>query len=138
VPWSVEQIRKGGDATVYAYVHVGVCERDDGIDAARRDLWSYAVVDSYARNFERAGFGSDVAAIRERQQAGDRDGAVAAVSDAFVDAIDIMGDVQQVRAAVQSYVDAGVEVPVIMPMPWGPDRRAVTERTIAAAISRPD
>ena len=46
-----------------------------------------------------------------------------------------MGDEQQVRAAVQSYLDAGVEVPVIMPMPWGPDRRAVTEATIAAAIS---
>src|SRR3954453_2620370 len=133
VPWSIEQIRKGGNATVYAYVHVGVCEREHGIDAARRDLWSYAVVDSYARNFERAGFADDFAAIRERQQAGDRDGAVAAVSDAFVDAIDIMGDEHHVRAAVQSYVDAGVEVPVIMPMPWGPDRRAVTERTIAAA-----
>jgi probable F420-dependent oxidoreductase len=135
VPWSVERVREGGDARIYAYVHVGVCERDDGIDAARRDLWSYAVVDSYARNFERAGFGDDVAAIRERQAAGDRDGAIAAVSDAFVDAIDIMGDEQQIRTAVQSYVDAGVEVPVIMPMPWGPDRRAVAEATIAAAIS---
>src|SRR3954451_5070808 len=135
VGWSVDRIRKGGDATIYGYVHVGVCERDDGIDAARRDLWSYAVVDSYARNFERAGFADDVAAIRERQDAGDRDGAVAAVSDAFVDAIDIMGDEHHVRAAVQSYVDAGVDVPVIMPMPRGPDRRAVTERTIAAAIS---
>jgi len=135
VPWSVERVREGGDATIYAYVHVGVCEREDGIEAARRDLWSYAVVDSYARNFERAGFADDVAAIRERQAAGDRDGAVAAVSDKFVDAIDIMGDETQVRAAVQSYVDAGVEVPIIMPMPWGPDRRAVTETTIAAAIS---
>lgn len=135
VPWSVERVREGGDATIYAYVHVGVCEREHGIDAARRDLWSYAVVDSYARNFERAGFGDDVAAIRERQAAGDRDGAIAAVSDAFVDAIDIMGDERQVRAAVQSYVDAGVEVPVIMPMPWGPDRRAVAEATIAAAIA---
>lgn len=134
VPWSVERVREGGEATIYAYVHVGVCDREDGIDAARRDLWSYAVVDSYARNFERAGFGDDVSAIRERQQAGDRDGAIAAVSDAFVDAIDIMGDAKQVRAAVQSYVDAGVEVPIIMPMPWGPDRRAVTETTIAAAI----
>src|SRR3954452_21964390 len=134
VPWSIERVREGGDATIYAYVHVGVCEREDGIEAARRDLWSYAVVDSYARNFERAGFGDDVAAIRERQAAGDRDGAVAAVSDTFVDAIDIMGDEKGVRAAVQEYVDAGVEVPVIMPMPWGPDRRAVTETTIAAAI----
>ena len=25
VPWSIEQIRAGGDATVYAYVHAGVC-----------------------------------------------------------------------------------------------------------------
>ncbi|MEY2423761.1 MAG: hypothetical protein QOI95_3828 [Acidimicrobiaceae bacterium] len=134
VPWSVERIREGGDAKVYAYVHVGVCEREDGIEAARRDLWSYAVVDSYARNFERAGFGAEVAAIRERHAAGDREGAVAAVSDEFVDAIDIMGDAKQVRAAVQAYVDAGVEVPVVMPMPWGPDRRAVAEATIAAAI----
>jgi probable F420-dependent oxidoreductase len=135
VPWSVDRVREGGDAKVYAYVHVGVCEREDGIEAARRDLWSYAVVDSYARNFERAGFGDDVAAIRERHAAGDREGAVAAVSDKFVDAIDIMGDAKQVRAAVQAYVDAGVEVPVIMPMPWGPDRRAVADATIAAAIS---
>jgi alkanesulfonate monooxygenase SsuD/methylene tetrahydromethanopterin reductase-like flavin-dependent oxidoreductase (luciferase family) len=136
VPWSVERIREGGDATVYAYVHVGVCEREDGIEAARRDLWSYAVVDSYARNFERAGFGDEIAAIRERHAAGDREGAVAAVSDRFVDGIDIMGDEKQVRAAVQAYVDAGVEAPVIMPMPWGPDRRAVTEATIVAAISQ--
>src|SRR3954468_8592503 len=134
VPWSVARVREGGDATIYAYVHVGVCEREDGIEAARRDLWSYAVVDSYARSFERAGFADDVARIRERQSAGDRDGAIAAVSDAFVDAIDIMGDEKQVRGAVQAYVDAGVEVPIIMPMPWGPDRRAVTETTIAAAI----
>jgi len=135
VPWSVERIREGGDAKVYAYVHVGVCEREDGIEAARRDLWSYAVVDSYARNFERAGFGDELAAIRERHAAGDREGAIAAVSDEFVDAIDIMGDEKHVRAAVQAYVDAGVEAPVIMPMPWGPDRRAVTEATMAAAIS---
>ena len=112
-----------------------MCNREDGIDAARRDLWSYAVVDSYARNFERAGFGDDIAAIRERHQAGDRDGAVAAVSDEFVDAIDIMGDEKQVHAAVQEYVAAGVEKPIIMPMPWGPDRRAVTDATMAAAIS---
>src|SRR5690606_33004891 len=48
VPWSVEQVRKGGDATIYAYVHAGVCEREDGIELARRDLWSYSVVDAYA------------------------------------------------------------------------------------------
>jgi probable F420-dependent oxidoreductase len=136
VPWSIEQVRKGGNATVYAYVHAGLCERDEGIDLARRDLFSYAVVDSYARNFERAGFADEVAAIRERFAAGDRDGAVAAVSDRMVDAIDVMGDADVVHATMQSYVDAGVEVPVLMPLPWGPDRRASADATIRAAVGK--
>jgi probable F420-dependent oxidoreductase len=142
VPWSVEHVRAGeaaagrapGATTVYGYVHVGVCERDDGIELARRDLFSYAVVDAYAANFERAGFADEVAEIRERHEAGDRDGAVAAVSDAMVDAIDVMGDADHVHASVQAYADAGVQVPVIMPLPWGPDRMAVVDSTMRAAI----
>jgi probable F420-dependent oxidoreductase len=133
VAWSVEQVRKGGDATVYAYVHVGVCERDDGIDHARRDLFSYAVVDSYARNFERAGFADEVAAIRERHAERDREGALAAVSDRMVDALDVMGDDDHVKNTVQSYIDNGVEVPVVMPLPWGADRMGVVRSTMEAA-----
>jgi probable F420-dependent oxidoreductase len=136
VPWSVERVREGGDATIYAYVHVGVAAREDGIDAARRDLFSYAVVDAYAANFVRAGFADDVEAIRERHRAKDRDGALAAVSDRFVDAIDVMGDAAHVRATVQSYVDAGVDVPIVMPLPWGADRMAVTEATLRAAAGQ--
>jgi probable F420-dependent oxidoreductase len=136
VPWSVEQVRRGGDATIYAYVHAGVCERDDGAQLARRDLFSYAVVDSYARNFERAGFADEVAEIRARFTDGDRTGAVAAVSDRMVDAIDVMGDEDTVAATMRSYVDAGVDVPVLMPLPWGKDRRSVAERTIRAAIGK--
>jgi probable F420-dependent oxidoreductase len=136
VPWSVEQVRMGGDAAIYAYVHAGVCERDEGIDLARRDLYSYAVVDSYARNFERAGFAEEVAEIRERFAAGDRTGAMAAVSDRMVDAIDVMGDADTVRATMQSYVDAGVEVPVLMPLPWGTDRRASADLTIRAGVGK--
>lgn len=133
VPWSVEQVRKGGDATIYAYVHAGVCEREDGIDLARRDLWSYAVVDAYAANFERAGFADEVAEIRECQAAGDRDAAIAAVSDRFVDAIDVMGDAATVRSTIEAYVAGGVDVPVLMPLPWGPDRMAVVDATMRAA-----
>src|ERR687897_27618 len=130
VPWSVEQVRKGGDAEIYAYVHGGVCEREEGVELARRDLFSYAVVDSYARNFERAGFGDEVAEVRARFGEGDRDGAVAAVSDRMVDAIDVMGDEDTVAATMAAYADAGVEVPVLMPLPWGADRRASAERTV--------
>src|ERR687893_1014424 len=134
VPWSVEQVRKGGDATIYAYVHAGVCERHEGIDKAKRDLYSYAVVDSYARNFERAGFGDEVAEIRGRFADGDRAGAVEAVSDRMVDAIDVMGDADTVHATMRAYADARVEGPVLMPLPWGADRRASADATIRAAV----
>jgi probable F420-dependent oxidoreductase len=139
VPWAVEQVRIGEARTgnrcrVYAYVHVGVCERNEStIEYARRDLFSYAVVDGYAKNFTLAGFGDDVAEVRERHAARDRAGALAAISEEMVDAIDIVGDALHVRAAVEAYVAAGVEVPVLMPLPWGPDRAAVIRDTMQAA-----
>jgi probable F420-dependent oxidoreductase len=136
VPWSVEQVRQGGDAEIYAYVHAGVCEREEGVELARRDLFSYAVVDAYAASFERAGFEDEVTEIRARHAAGDRDGAVAAVSDRMVDAIDVMGNEATVEATMHAYADAGVDVPVLMPLPWGKDRRASAERTIRAAVGR--
>ena len=136
VPWSVEQVRRGGAAEIYAYVHAGICEREEGIELARRDLFSYAVVDSYARSFERAGYGDEVRAIREAHAAGDRAAALAAVSDRMVDGIDVMGDAGTVRATMQAYADAGVDVPVLMPLPWGADRRASADAAIRAAVGR--
>jgi probable F420-dependent oxidoreductase len=142
VPWSVEQVREGASRrsdgrtpTVYAYVHAGVTEREHGIDNARKDLFSYAVVDAYAKNFERAGFGDDVAELRERHAAKDRDGAVNAVGDAFVDAIDFLGTADQVRDFAREYAAAGVDVPILMPLPWGPDRRQVIDDTMVAFVA---
>ncbi len=137
VPWSVEQVRKGGDATIYSYVHVGVCDRAAGVDLARRDLFSYAVVDAYANNFARAGYGESVAAVRERHAARDRDGALAAVSDAMIDGIDVMGDAQHVRATVDAYRHNGVDVPIIFPLPWGADRPDIVQQTLEAAAPDP-
>lgn len=138
VAWSVEQVRKGGDATIYSYVHVGVTDRAAGVDLARRDLFSYAVVDAYARNFERAGYGDSVAAVRAAHAARDREGALAAVSDAMIDGIDVMGDAEHIRATVQAYADGGVDVPIVFPLPWGEDRWGVVQATLEAVIgSRP-
>lgn len=140
VPWCVEQVRAGeaaagrdpGSCTVYAYVHVGVCDRDAALPMARRDLFSYAVVPAYARAFARAGFADEVDALRAAHAARDRDGAVAAISERMADAIDICGDAATVRAAVREYRANGVDVPVIMPLPWGEDRRAVIDATLEA------
>lgn len=143
VAWSVEQVRAGeatagrdpGSCRVYAYVHAGVADREGALENGRKDLFSYAVVDSYAESFTKAGFGDEVAEVRERHAAGDRAGAVAAVSDAMVDAIDVVGDADLVTATMQSYRDAGVDEAVLMPLPWGADRRQVVDDTLVAAIA---
>lgn len=133
VPWSVAQVREGGDATIYAYVHCGVGDRADAVKPGRFDLFSYAVVDAYAANFRRAGFGDSVDEVRARHAAGDREGALAAVSDEWLDAIDFIGDAPAVSNFVQGYVEGGVDVPIVFPLPWGADRMGVVRATLEAA-----
>jgi probable F420-dependent oxidoreductase len=136
VPWSVGQVRLGGDARIYANVHVGVGDRAVADRPARYDLFSYAVVDSYARNFSRAGFAEEVQAIRAAHNIGDRSAALAAVTDAMIDAIDVVGSGALVHQTVQQYREAGVDVPVIFPLTWGSEGMSALEPTLAAAVGQ--
>ncbi len=135
VATSVEQVRKGGNAEIYAYVHAAVGELERSANSARRDLFNYAMADGYARMFRQAGFQDEVDELRAKQAEKDRDGAVAAVSERMIQAIDFIGSESEVTGFVKSYIDAGVEHPVLMPMPWGEDRRAVAEATMKAAAA---
>jgi probable F420-dependent oxidoreductase len=132
VPWCAEQIRKGGDAEVLAYVHCAVTDRDRFAEAARKDLLNYAVVEAYANQFARGGFESDVEEFRARWKERDRDGALAAIGDRWVDEVQIMGDAAHVRNAVQAYADNGVDRPIVFALPWGEDRRATVSQTLRA------
>jgi probable F420-dependent oxidoreductase len=131
VPWCVERVREGGGADVYAYVHCGLTDRDRYADAARKDLLNYAVVDSYANQFARGGFADDVAAFREHWKARERDAALAAIGDAWVDEVQIMGDAAHVRAKVDAYEQGGAR-PIVFALPWGEDRAATIRETVAA------
>ena len=133
VPWCVEQVRRGGDATIYANVHVGVGDRAAAAAQARYDLFSYAVVDAYARGFTRAGFGRAVHDIRAAHEAGDRAGALAAVPDEMVDAINVTGDPALIATTIGAYRRAGVDVPVIFPLTWGATGQGALEATLQAA-----
>mgnify|MGYP001258866624 FL=1 len=131
---SIEQVRKGGDATIYAYVHAAVGDFERSARSARKDLFNYAMADGYARMFSQAGFADEIKELRARQAEKDREGALAAVSERMIQAIDFIGNEPEVTDFVKDYVDAGVEHPVLMPLPWGEDRRAVTDATMRAAI----
>lgn len=132
---SVEQVRAGGDATVMAYVHAAVTDWESGAAAARKDLYGYAMAPGYNRMFRAAGYDDDMNALDSAKAAGDRDGMVAAISNKMIQDINFIGDAETVPEFVASYRTAGVDVPILMPMPWGADRAAVTEATIIAAAT---
>ena len=131
---SIEQVRKGGDAQIYAYVHAAVGDFERSAQSARKDLFNYAMADGYARMFSQAGFADEIKDLRGRHAEKDREGALAAVSERMIQAIDFIGSESEVTDFVKDYVNAGVEHPVLMPLPWGEDRRAVTDATMRAAI----
>ncbi|MBT5603434.1 MAG: LLM class F420-dependent oxidoreductase [Gammaproteobacteria bacterium] len=133
VPASVAQVRAGGDAKIFAYVHAAVGSLQRSVRSARRDLLNYCMADGYANMFRAAGFSNEVDEIRSRQAARDRDGALAAVSERMIQAIDFIGNPEEVTEFVRTYIEAGVEKPILMPMPWGDDRLDVTTQTMRAA-----
>jgi hypothetical protein len=51
----------------------------------------------------------------------------------MVDAIDVVGDAALVAATIKDYVANGVDHPIVMPLPWGQDRRQVISDTLQAA-----
>ena len=53
----------------------------------------------------------------------------------MVDEIDFIGTADEVRDFGRSYADAGVDVPILMTLPWGEDRRQVISDTMAAFVS---
>ena len=130
---SVEAVRSGGPATIYAYVHACAGSLDARRKSAKRDLFNYAMADGYAAMFSRAGFADEIEVLRERFKAGDREGALDAISDRMIQAIDFIGGAEDIGHFVEDYRDAGVEHPILMPMPWGDDRWDVTVQTMAAA-----
>jgi hypothetical protein len=54
----------------------------------------------------------------------------------MVDEIDVMGDADTVHATMRAYADAGVDVPVLMPLPWGADRRESAKQAIRAGVGK--
>ena len=135
VPAAVAQVRRGGEAQIFAYVHAAVGDYERSARSARKDLFNYAMADGYANMFRAAGFAEEVDELRARQAAKDRDGALAAVSERMIQAIDFIGSSQEVTSFVSAYIEAGVEHPVLMPMPWGEDRYGVTREVMQAAIA---
>ena len=118
-----------------SYVHAAVGDFEQSATSARKDLFNYAMADGYARMFKSAGFETEIQELRLKQSERDRDGALAAISENMIQSIDFIGNAKEVTQFVQSYIKAGVEYPILMPLPWRENRHSVAVQTMEAAAN---
>ena len=83
-------------------------------DFARWLLTPYLTVPGYNRFVAAQGFEEEAAAVTTAWGAGDRQGAVAAISDELVDALVVAGPVEACKERIASFRDAGLDTPVLL------------------------
>jgi probable F420-dependent oxidoreductase len=108
------------DAEIAARLFViAAADRRAARDHARRMVTGYLAAGVYAAYQTWLGRGPMLEPMWAAWAAGDRKGALAAVPDALVDDLFLIGDEARIRAGVAEYVKAGVTRPVLSVM--GPD-----------------
>ncbi|RIK97868.1 MAG: LLM class F420-dependent oxidoreductase [Proteobacteria bacterium] len=89
----------------------------------RMAFGGYAAAPVYNRFFAWCGFEDEARAVADAWARKDRAGVAAAMSDAMVDRITILGSAERCREQVAAFVEAGVTTPVLSPLAI--DRRAI-------------
>jgi probable F420-dependent oxidoreductase len=114
-----------------------VCVTDDVPRAralVRAAFGGYVATPVYNRFFAWCGFEDVARDVAEAFDRGDRAGVAAAMTDAFVDGIAILGSAEACREQVAAFVAAGVTTPVIAPL--AVDRESVLRVFEAFAPAR--
>lgn len=89
---------------------------DAAARAAREVVSGYALHPAAGQLFSASGFADELAEVRERLTGGDEN-AAASVSDAMIDALVVHGGPDALPERVHAYREAGVDLPVLFPMP---------------------
>jgi probable F420-dependent oxidoreductase len=117
---------------VVARIFCAVTDDVAGARAVIKHVFSsYAATPGYNRFFSWLGFAEEMRAVREAFAVKDRQAAAAALSDAFVDSVYVLGDEDEVADRVQAYVDGGVTIPAIAVLSPGREEAMRTLRAVA-------
>ncbi|TQS24961.1 LLM class F420-dependent oxidoreductase [Microbispora sp. KK1-11] len=100
-------------------------------EIGRRLLAAYLTVPVYAAFHEWLGRGELLRPMQEAWAAGDRKAALKAIPDEVVDDLVVHGDAATCRARVREYLAAGLDAPVLAPLPGGDLPLADTVRALA-------
>ncbi|HEY6420241.1 MAG TPA: LLM class flavin-dependent oxidoreductase [Candidatus Binataceae bacterium] len=106
-------------ASIDIGIYIRMCiteEEDKAVAAFKRELAGYAFVDSYNKMFARYGLKEEFTEVRRLWQAGKRDEAPGAISDASARKIAVFGPASAGRDFVARFRQAGVTHPVVFPI----------------------
>lgn len=115
-PADVPKVRAelGDDSELIARVFVVPTEDEAAARAiGRRMIAAYLTVPVYAAFHEWLGRGPALRPMWDAWAAGDRKGALAAIPDEVVDELVVHGSPRRCAARVRSYVDSGLDTPII-------------------------
>jgi probable F420-dependent oxidoreductase len=126
--------RDPAEITITSLLPTAVAEtRQEALDLMRPGLALYAgFFPRYNQLIVEHGFPDEAAAIAAAWAKGDREGAIAAVSDAMVDATSVAGTAEECRERLEAYRQSGIDVPIISPFARGPGAKARFEIAIRA------
>jgi probable F420-dependent oxidoreductase len=109
--------RNPADIDVGIYIRMCITDEESkAIDQFRRELATYAFVDSYNKMFARYGLADEFTEVRRLWKEGKRDEAPNAISDASARKIAAFGEPQVGRDFVAKFRAAGVTHPVVFPI----------------------
>lgn len=111
--------------------------RAEALDRCRPGLAMYAgFFPRYNKLMASYGFEDECAKIAAAWARGDQKTAIAAVSDAMVDATSVAGTPEECREKLQAYRESGLDEPIISPFARGPESAAIFEEAIRACAPR--
>jgi probable F420-dependent oxidoreductase len=123
-PTDVPRVRAELGPQTELVARIFVCPTED-VDAARglgrMLISSYLTVPVYAKFHQWLGRGEALAPMHEAWASGDRRKANAVIPDEVVDDLVVHGSIDECRDKVRSYVDNGLDTPVISLLPTGGD-----------------
>jgi F420-dependent oxidoreductase-like protein len=112
---------------VVAAVPTAVTDEAEAARARLRgDLVPYFSLPFYRAMLERSGFGDDIAEFDAGMEKGDRDAAVGAISDRFLQTLAAIGSAEEAEATIRRYREAGATSPCLGGVP-GTDLDATLE-----------
>jgi alkanesulfonate monooxygenase SsuD/methylene tetrahydromethanopterin reductase-like flavin-dependent oxidoreductase (luciferase family) len=125
--------RDPADVPVACLVPCCLGDDPEASAAARDVVLGYAGYPAARHVFGDSGFAAEIDAVGAALAAGDRDRAAALLRPDLVDAFVAYGPEQAVRDRVDAYRSAGVDLPILFPMPVGGDWDGAVTRAVHLA-----